>query len=170
MRIATIALDGSSSAAVVDGDRALELAGASSGLESVREIAAGGQRALDRVGEWAVRQRDEAWRPIAGLRLGPAVPDPGAILQAVVSGRAAVGGGTILTMTQLAGNSGGKVQVVAEFDAPDFTKGYSAYAFRRSDMKSRDAFEAVMKTYLGTPEMMKAAASNKANPRATAGE
>jgi 2-keto-4-pentenoate hydratase/2-oxohepta-3-ene-1,7-dioic acid hydratase in catechol pathway len=79
MRIATIALDGSSSAAVVDGDRALELAGASSGLESVREIAAGGQRALDRVGEWAVRQRDEAWRPIAGLRLGPAVPDPGAI-------------------------------------------------------------------------------------------
>jgi len=88
------------------------------------------------------------------------VPDPGAILQAVVSGRAAVGGGTILTMTQLAGNSGGKVQVVAEFDAPDFTKGYSAYAFRRSDMKSRDAFEVAMKKYLGTPAMMKAAASN----------
>jgi polar amino acid transport system substrate-binding protein len=88
------------------------------------------------------------------------VPDPAAILQAVTSGRAAAGGGTILTMTQLAKNSGGKVQVVEEFDAPDFTKGYSAYAFRRSDAGSRDAFEAEMKKYLGTPEMLKSVESN----------
>ena len=88
------------------------------------------------------------------------VPDPAAILQAVVSGRAAVGGGTILTMTQLAANSGGRVQVVAEFDAPDFTKGYSAYAFRKSDAAARDAFNKVMKSYLGTAPMMASVKSN----------
>ncbi len=88
------------------------------------------------------------------------VPDPAAILQAVTSGRAAVGGGTILTMTQLAKNSNGAVQVVTAFKAPDYTKGYSAYAFRRSDKASRDAFEKVMKAYLGTPAMMKSVESN----------
>jgi polar amino acid transport system substrate-binding protein len=88
------------------------------------------------------------------------VPDPAAILQAVTSGRAAVGGGTILTMTQLAKNSGGAVEVVNDFAAPDYTKGYSAYAFRRSDTKSRDAFDKVMKAYLGTPAMLKAASMN----------
>lgn len=88
------------------------------------------------------------------------VPDPAAILQAVTSGRAAVGGGTILTMTQLAKNSNGAVQVVKGFDAPDYTKGYSAYAFRSSDTVSRNAFEKVMKSYLGTPAMMKSVRSN----------
>ncbi len=79
MRLVTIDVDGSSSAAVVDGDRALDLAGAPSGLGSVREIAAGGQRALARVSEWTARQGDAAWRPMAGMTLGPVVPDPGAI-------------------------------------------------------------------------------------------
>jgi polar amino acid transport system substrate-binding protein len=88
------------------------------------------------------------------------VPDPAAILQAVTSGRAAVGGGTILTMTQLAKNSNGAVEVVEEFKAPDYTKGYSAYAFRRSDTASRNAFEKMMQSYLGSPAMMKSVESN----------
>lgn len=88
------------------------------------------------------------------------VPDPAAILQAVKSGRAAAGGGTILTMTQLAKNSSGAVQLVNDFDAPDFTKGYSAYGFRLADKDARDAFDKAMSAYLGTPAMMKSVADN----------
>lgn len=88
------------------------------------------------------------------------VPDPAAILQAVASGRAAAGGGTILTMTQLAKNSGGRVEVVPDFDAPDFTKGYSAYAFRFADKDARDAFDKVLKSFLGTSAMLRAVESN----------
>ncbi len=79
MRLATIVLDGTSSAAVVDGGRVLSLPNTEPGLGSMREIAAGGQRALDRVGEWAARQREAAWRPLANVMLGSVVPDPGAI-------------------------------------------------------------------------------------------
>jgi 2-keto-4-pentenoate hydratase/2-oxohepta-3-ene-1,7-dioic acid hydratase in catechol pathway len=79
VRLATIVPDGTSAAAVVDGGRVLFLPRTEPGFGSVREIAAGGQRALDRVSEWAVRQREASWRPMADVPLGPVVPDPGAI-------------------------------------------------------------------------------------------
>lgn len=46
---------------------------------SMRELAAGGAPALDRIGPWADSQPEAAWRPLSDSSLGPAMPDPGAI-------------------------------------------------------------------------------------------
>ncbi|MDQ3688651.1 MAG: fumarylacetoacetate hydrolase family protein, partial [Chloroflexota bacterium] len=46
---------------------------------SMREIAAGGLPTTARITAWAERQPAAAYRPLAELTIGPAVPDPGAI-------------------------------------------------------------------------------------------
>ena len=77
MRLATIRADGRLEAALIEGIRVLPLA--DSGLTSVREIAAGGSAALDRVAAWGDRAPADAWRPLDDVEFGPAIPDPGAI-------------------------------------------------------------------------------------------
>ena len=77
MRLATIRDDGRLEAALIEGVRVLPLA--DSGLTSVREIAAGGSAALDRVAAWGDRAPADAWRPLDDVEFGPAIPDPGAI-------------------------------------------------------------------------------------------
>jgi len=77
VRLATIRDDGRLEAALIEGVRVLPLA--DSGLTSVREIAAGGSAALDRVMAWGDGAPADAWRPLDDVEFGPAIPDPGAI-------------------------------------------------------------------------------------------
>lgn len=46
---------------------------------SMRSLAAAGPRMLDRIAAWLDEQPDSAFRPLTEARLGPAVPDPGAV-------------------------------------------------------------------------------------------
>jgi len=78
MQLATI-VDGERTAvAVVLGDGwqpvPRELGG-----DSMRAIAGGGPDAIHRIADWVDAQGADAWRPLDGMALGPAVPDPGAI-------------------------------------------------------------------------------------------
>ena len=64
--------------ALVDGDRVLPVAQPGAPA-SMAALAAAGVAALDALGSWAGSQADECWLPLASVRLGPAVADPGAI-------------------------------------------------------------------------------------------
>jgi 2-keto-4-pentenoate hydratase/2-oxohepta-3-ene-1,7-dioic acid hydratase in catechol pathway len=77
MRFATTLEGDRSRPAIVDGDRVLPLD--LPGLRGVREIAAGGSEARVQLTAWADGRPSSAWRPLEGMLLGPAVPDPGAI-------------------------------------------------------------------------------------------
>jgi len=77
MRLATIRGGGRFEAALIEGVRVLPLA--ASGFTSVREIAAGGSAALDRVGAQGDRAPADAWRPLDDVQFGPAIADLGAI-------------------------------------------------------------------------------------------
>ena len=79
MRLATIVDEGRATAAVVEGRRVLPLAIPGAELDSMRAIAAGGEAALRRVGEWVRGQPAGAFRALEDVVLGPAIPDPGAI-------------------------------------------------------------------------------------------
>jgi 2-keto-4-pentenoate hydratase/2-oxohepta-3-ene-1,7-dioic acid hydratase in catechol pathway len=79
MRLATIVEAGRMRAALVRGDRLLPIAGPGDELESIRSIAGGGFSAIEAIAAWAEDQRDADWRPLREARLGPVVPDPGAI-------------------------------------------------------------------------------------------
>jgi 2,4-diketo-3-deoxy-L-fuconate hydrolase len=49
------------------------------GLGTMRAVAGGGAAALERIETWADARPAAAWLPIDAIRLGPAIPDPGAI-------------------------------------------------------------------------------------------
>lgn len=87
------------------------------------------------------------------------VPDPASMLQALKAGRADVASATVFAIKDLAEKGGGDVEVATPFTAPDFTKGYSAFAFRKDDQAFVDAFNAAMKDYIGSPEFLAAVAS-----------
>ena len=79
MRLATI-IDGDGPvAALVRGDAYLPLAHADGRARSLRELAGAGSPELDRLRTWAESQPDEDFRTLATARLGPVVPDPGAV-------------------------------------------------------------------------------------------
>lgn len=61
------------------------------------------------------------------------VQDPAAMLQAVKSGRAHAASATFFAMKDLAEKGGDDVELAQPFNAPEFTKGWSAYAFRPAD-------------------------------------
>jgi 2-keto-4-pentenoate hydratase/2-oxohepta-3-ene-1,7-dioic acid hydratase in catechol pathway len=80
MRLATIVDDGRTTVGVVRDGRVVPLATGDPGLDtSIRSIAAGGRDGLRRIQTWLHAQPDEAYKSLADVRLGPAVPDPGAI-------------------------------------------------------------------------------------------
>ena len=78
MRIATLAGPGFPPLAAVQDERVLPMDWPGAPV-SVRELASGGPEALDAVEAWTVSRPVEAWLPVESVRLGPAVPDPGAI-------------------------------------------------------------------------------------------
>jgi 2-keto-4-pentenoate hydratase/2-oxohepta-3-ene-1,7-dioic acid hydratase in catechol pathway len=75
MRLASIAEADGARVALIADERVLPLAPG----ETLRAIAAEGPRALTRIAAWADVQPDHARRRLDEVRLGPAVPDPGAI-------------------------------------------------------------------------------------------
>ena len=80
MRLATIVVDARPSVAVVRGGRCLPLATGDPALDaSVRAIAGSGPDGLRRINAWVANQPDTAYRSLADVEIGPAVPDPGAI-------------------------------------------------------------------------------------------
>lgn len=79
MRLATIRRTHGMLAGLVRDDRVLPLELPDPALRSVRGIAASGPGGLAAVRAWADAQPAGAWRPLADVVLGPAVPDPGAI-------------------------------------------------------------------------------------------
>jgi 2-keto-4-pentenoate hydratase/2-oxohepta-3-ene-1,7-dioic acid hydratase in catechol pathway len=80
MRLATILRPGDPPAVgLLSNDQVLELRLREPGLASLPGLAAAGRLGLDRVRAWASRQPARAWRDLADVALGPAVPEPGAI-------------------------------------------------------------------------------------------
>ncbi len=80
MRLATIVVDGRRSVGLVRDGRVVPLATGDPVLDtSVRSIAASGRDGLRHIQAWLHAQPDEAFRSLAEVELGPAVPDPGAI-------------------------------------------------------------------------------------------
>lgn len=87
------------------------------------------------------------------------VPDLAAALGALEAGRAQAVSATVFAIKELAAKGGDGVEIAAPFKAPDFTKGYSAFAFRQADQDFVDAFNAEMGKHLGTDAMMKSVAA-----------
>jgi 2-keto-4-pentenoate hydratase/2-oxohepta-3-ene-1,7-dioic acid hydratase in catechol pathway len=77
MRLATLLDEGRPVVAVLRDGRCLPVPGGVA--ESLRALAAGGTASLSRLGDWVDAHHESDWRPLADVRLGPAVPDPGAI-------------------------------------------------------------------------------------------
>ncbi len=77
MRFATILDDGPPVVAVVRDTRCLPLPPGVAA--SVRAVAGGGAAALAAITDWAEGHHAADWRALDGVRLGPVVPDPGAI-------------------------------------------------------------------------------------------
>jgi polar amino acid transport system substrate-binding protein len=82
------------------------------------------------------------------------VADPAAMLQAVRAGRADAASATVFAIKDLAEKGGDGVELAEPFEAPDFTKGYSGFAFRTDDQDFVDAFNEVLAEFVGTDEYL----------------
>ncbi|MER9508268.1 MULTISPECIES: ectoine/hydroxyectoine ABC transporter substrate-binding protein EhuB [unclassified Mesorhizobium] len=76
------------------------------------------------------------------------------IVQALKAGRADIGIGDPLGLRGAIGSDGG-IELADPFTSPE-KPGYAAFAFRLDDHASVDAFNAELKGYIGSPEMMAA--------------
>jgi polar amino acid transport system substrate-binding protein len=81
------------------------------------------------------------------------VAGPAEILQAVKAGRAAAGSGTYFTMQAFA-EKDDSVELADPF-TPPVIDGYPGFAFLPNQQAEVDAFNAVLKDYIGSDEMMK---------------
>lgn len=81
------------------------------------------------------------------------VAGPAEILQAVKAGRAEAGSGTYFTMKEFADKDDG-VELADPF-APPVIDGYPGLAFLPTQQAEVDAFNAALKDYIGSDEMMK---------------
>ena len=86
------------------------------------------------------------------------VPGPTEILAAVRAGRADAGAGTYFTMKQLADSSDGAVEVTDPNAMPEETFNWAGIGFRKDDQEFLAEFNAALKEYLGSEEMMAAVA------------
>jgi polar amino acid transport system substrate-binding protein len=86
------------------------------------------------------------------------VPGPTEILAAVKSARADAGAGTYFTMKQLADSSGGTVEATDPSAMPESSFNWAGIGFRKADQAFLDKFNAAMKEYIGTDEMLAAVA------------
>lgn len=86
------------------------------------------------------------------------VPGPTEILAAVKAGRADAGAGTYFTMKQLADSSGGAVEVTDPNAMPESSFNWAGIGFRKADQAFLDKFNAALKEYIGTDEMLAAVA------------
>lgn len=79
MRLATVVTEGRTSLAVAREHRVLLIDPNQPGFESMRALAASGDAGLARLHAWVDAQPTTADLPATAVRLGPVVPDPGAI-------------------------------------------------------------------------------------------
>ncbi len=86
------------------------------------------------------------------------VSGPTEILAAVKAGRADAGAGTYFTMKQLADASGGAVEATDPAAMPESSFNWAGIGFRKADQAFLDKFNAAMKEYIGTDEMLAAVA------------
>jgi polar amino acid transport system substrate-binding protein len=86
------------------------------------------------------------------------VPGPTEILAAVKAGRADAGAGTYFTMKQLADSSGGAVEATDPNAMPEDSFNWAGIGFRKADTDFLDKFNAAMKEYIGSDEMLAAVA------------
>lgn len=86
------------------------------------------------------------------------VPGPTEILAAVKAGRADAGAGTYFTMKQLADSSGGAVEATDPNAMPEESFNWAGIGFRKADTAFLDKFNAALKEYLGSEEMLAAVA------------
>jgi 2-keto-4-pentenoate hydratase/2-oxohepta-3-ene-1,7-dioic acid hydratase in catechol pathway len=93
MRLATILEDGRPSVAVVETDRCLALPPDADLGGSIREIAARGEEALQRIAAWVDAQPRDAGRPLDDVAFCAAIPDPGAIYTVGLNYRASADAG-----------------------------------------------------------------------------
>ncbi len=80
------------------------------------------------------------------------VAGPAEILQAVKAGRAHAGGGTYFTMKEFADRD--EAVELADPFTPPVIDGYPGLAFLPNQQAEVDAFNAALKEYIGSPEMM----------------
>jgi len=83
------------------------------------------------------------------------VADAAAMLQAVKAGRAAAASATVFAIADLANKGGDDVEVAEPFTPPDFTKGWSAYAFRKEDKDFLAAWNKAQAEFLGSDPFWK---------------
>ena len=86
------------------------------------------------------------------------VPGPTEILAAVRAGRADAGAGTYFTMKQLADSSDGAVEVTDPGAMPEESFNWAGIGFRKNDQDFLDKFNAALKDYVGSEEMLAAVA------------
>lgn len=86
------------------------------------------------------------------------VPGPTEILAAVKAGRADAGAGTYFTMKQLADASGGDVEATDPNAMPESTFNWAGIGFRKADTDFLAKFNAAIKEYIGSEEMLAAVA------------
>lgn len=79
------------------------------------------------------------------------VQDPAAMLQAVKSGRAHAASATVFAIADLA-SKGSNVEVADPFNPPEFTKGWSAFAFRKEDKDFLEAWNEAQAKFMDSPE------------------
>ena len=80
MRLATIAEDGEASVVVViSDDRFVELELPHAWRPTMRELAVFSSDEMRAVDDWVDQQPSAAWRSFVGIKLGPAVKQPGGI-------------------------------------------------------------------------------------------
>ncbi|WP_292527331.1 ectoine/hydroxyectoine ABC transporter substrate-binding protein EhuB, partial [Mesorhizobium sp.] len=87
------------------------------------------------------------------------VPGPTEILAAIQAGRTDVGAGTPVMMKQLADSSGGKLEATDSAAMPKSTFNWGALAFTKADQDFVDEFNAALKEYVGSEEMLTAVAT-----------
>lgn len=83
------------------------------------------------------------------------VADPAAMLQAVKAGRAQAASATVFAIADLAAKGGDDVEVAEPFSPPEFTKGWSAFAFRKDDKDFLDAWNKAQADFMDTDAFWK---------------
>lgn len=82
-------------------------------------------------------------------------PDQAAMLAGVRSGRVDAAALTGPSIVRMARHGGPSVQSAQPFHTPDYARGYGGLAFRQGDDDLREAIDAKLKAFLGTPEHLK---------------
>jgi polar amino acid transport system substrate-binding protein len=137
------------------GDAFIVAAGNPKGIQTYQDIKEQGAVLVTGAGYNIVEVAKQEGVPESNIMT---VPGPTEILAAVRAGRADAGGVTYFTAKNLAGQSGGTVDVTDPNALPEYTRNWAGIAFRKGDADFVEAFNTALKEYLGSPEMMQAVA------------